>query len=281
MSIWGSVKTFGKAALSFASNNKSGILTGIAAVGVVSTIVATAKAAPKCIELVNSMHKDICDISPEDKDGRNRLVWEYTKKLVPAALPVIVTAGVTLGCIFGAHTLDVRKQAAMMALCSMNEEKAEDFKSQISKLFGDDSVEKAQNQADIEAAQKAIAAADVGEGTIYNTGNGGDLIYDPIFGILFYSSINNVEKSVNNLNKQIVSGMNVSVSDYYRENGVRFILPPTAGDLLGWSQNCNSSSIDIRISDSIIINDRPCAIIRHYVDPSTSYQRGFGSDWGN
>ena len=117
----------------FWKRNGSTILTCVGGVGVVTTSIMAAKATPKALQLLEQA---------EEEKGENLTKMEKVKVAGPAYIPTILVGAGTVACIFGAHTLSKRQQAAFMSTYALLDAKFKDYKSKTEELYGKDATHK-------------------------------------------------------------------------------------------------------------------------------------------
>ena len=106
--------------------------------------------------------------------------------------------------------------------------------------------------------------------TVYNTGNGGTLVYDPQFDKYFRCNIDCIDKAVNKLNNRMVSGHceYISLNEFYDELGVS---RSGIGDNLGWNIG-RDGLIEIDHNSAMVTDSgEPCIVITYTVAPKYDY----------
>ena len=145
MNIQGCVPRFLKA-------HGSLILTILSGLGLVGTVVATANAAPKANDaLVVATEEKANEIGKAawmNGEGTadecmtrawkstTLTFWEKVNATAPFYLPVILLGLGTMGCMAGAHILDMKKQAAMTAAYALLEQSFGGYRGEIREKYG-------------------------------------------------------------------------------------------------------------------------------------------------
>lgn len=80
------------------------ILTVVAALGVISTAVLTAKAVPKAAKR---------KAKAEEEKGEELTKLETAVAVAPAYIPTVLAGASTIVCLFGANVLNKRSQASI------------------------------------------------------------------------------------------------------------------------------------------------------------------------
>lgn len=117
----------------FVKKNGSTILTVLGVVGTVSTAVATAKATPKAIKLINDKKAE---------KGSNLTVLETIETSLPAYTPSLLIGTATIGCILGINALNKRQQASMMSAYMLVENSYNTYKKKVKELYGEEAHQK-------------------------------------------------------------------------------------------------------------------------------------------
>ena len=89
-----------------------------------------------------------------------------------------------------------------------------------------------------------------------NDGDKKPLFYDTTSGRFFRSTINDIDRVVNELNKQMMNDMSIRLNDFYNEIGLDRI---KIGEDLGW--NIDKGLIEVRYDSTIADNDEPCIVL--------------------
>lgn len=113
----------------FWKRHGSFVLTCFGAAGVIATAVSAATATPKAVKLVEM---------EEEYKGDKLTTWEKVKTAGPAYIPAAMIGAATIGCIFGAHGMDRRSQAALVTLYSMADRSYKQYKEKVAETLGED-----------------------------------------------------------------------------------------------------------------------------------------------
>ena len=89
-----------------------------------------------------------------------------------------------------------------------------------------------------------------------NDGDKKPLFFDSTSGRFFRSTINDIDRVVNELNKQMMNDMSIRLNDFYNEIGLDRI---KIGEDLGW--NIDKGLIEVRYDSTIADNDEPCIVL--------------------
>lgn len=231
------------------SKHSSGILTGLGISGMFSAIVMTVPATVKAVRLIDEAEAE----TPKEKV---KVAWK-------CYIPVAVTSVVSGTCLVCAATVSSRRNAALATAYSLTETAFRDYKEKVVETLGEEADKKAMEAV----AEKQVREKPVDNKEIIITGNGEVLCYDSISGRYFESSINEIDKAVNYLNRQMLTDMYVSLNDFYYEIGLD---GTSVGDKIGW--NIIHGQIDVHYSSHVTDDGRPCVVINHEYAPEYDFQ---------
>lgn len=109
--------------------DRSTILTVLGAIGVVGTAIATAKATPKVVYLLETA---------EEEKGEELTMLETVKVAAPSYIPSILLGTATIGCIFGANMLNKRTQAALTSAYMLLDRSYNEYRQKADEVYGED-----------------------------------------------------------------------------------------------------------------------------------------------
>lgn len=202
----------------FLSDNTPAILTGLGVAGTISTAILAVQATPKAM-------RDIWDAESETTE---ELTWQEKAKLVwKHYLPSGAVAGVTVGAIIMAQSLNYRRQAALMSVYALTETAFREYRTEMIEQHG----EKADQKIRDSIAERHIKENPPVESQIIITGQGDHLCYDSMSGRYFRSNIDKVRRAVNEINSTCLSDTYASQNDFYRLIGLD---PIVFGEEHGW-----------------------------------------------
>lgn len=217
-----------------ANANAPALLTAFGAVGVVTTSVLTAKATYKAANVIRDEQEkrrlhESATMSDEylrvPKFDRVKLVW-------PLYIGAVFSGALSCGAIVMAHRVSSRRAAALAAAYALSEGRLEEYKEKIQEKFG---IKKEKETRD-EIAQDKVTR-DFENGTIiFDPHEGKVLIKDEYSGRYFYSTIEEVNKAVNEINREIFHSMGSSatMAEFYSAIGLE---PVATSSYMGWNTN--------------------------------------------
>lgn len=227
-----------KTGTQFLNTNAPAILTAFGAVGVVGTAVLTAKATFEAADILRDAKLDAAE----------RWVDEHSEPLTDAAyqeikisrvdsfklvwlnyLPAATTGALSVAAIIMSHRISSRRAAMLAAAYALNEGKLEEYQDKIKEKFGI----KKEKEARTELHQDRINREYDENEVIFSPLDGKVLIMEEYTGRFFYSSIEAIEKAVNEVNALVVKEGSVRMSDFYETIGLK---PVSTSDYFGWTR---------------------------------------------
>lgn len=244
------------------SQHRPAIMMGVGITGMLTTVVLAVKATPKAMELIDSEKHDRFYV---DHDDTPLTKMEMVKVAWKPYIPAILTATVSTACLVGSHTESTRRATALATAYKLSETALNEYKDAVIETVG----EKKERIIRDKVAEKAIQRENIDEEDVIITGRGNTRCYDAVFGRCFRSSREVIERGINAVNRQIVSGdMYASLNDFYDAIGLDHV---DIGDLLGWT--LNDGEIQIDFSSQLAANGEPTLVIHYNVVPKYDYYK--------
>ena len=220
----------------FVKRNSATILTCVGGVGVVSTAVLAAKAAPKATKLLE-------EAKQEKKEELSK--WEIVRVAGPVYAPTIVTGMATLACIFGANVLNKRNQAALMSAYALVDTKYKEYRNKVKELYGEETDQEVINAIAVEKAGDVYVSAEClcenCDLSVEDNDGEPKLFYDEHSNRYFEATIERVIQAEYHLNRNFTLRGHVYLNEFYEFLG----LPQTDfGEEMGWSCSDGYSWID-------------------------------------
>jgi len=223
--------------------NSPGILTAFGVVGVTTTAILAVKATPKAVSILDERE-------PKTKIEIVKLTWKLY-------IPTLAMAAVTSACIIGSNTINGRRSAALLTAYSLTDRTFQEYKGKVLSTIG----EKKEQEIRSSVSQDNLEKHPVDEAKVIITGYGDDLFYDSMTGRYFYSNIEKVRQIQNDLNKDLISDMWVSLNSLFERLGLEEV---KLGEELGWNTD---NLIELGFDTRVASNKKPCFIIEYKVDP--------------
>lgn len=237
-----------KRALKTLTENSSVILTGVAVAGTVTTAIFAGKGAYQ-----HGVQEAVSGVA---EDPKKRLKESYHHYI-----PAVASGTMTIACIVGIHSVNSRKQAALISAYSVLDKGFENYKEKVVETLG----EKKEKDVRDEVAKEAIFQNPVGDQIVI--GKGSQLCYETITGRYFMSDIENIRRAENDIRDTVYHDMSASLNEFFSKIGLPQAL---VGDQLGWSID---RRIEIDYSSHLTDDGRACLSIDYSGYPIPNYYR--------
>lgn len=236
------------------------ILTGVGIAGMVTMAVMVGKATPKAVELLKKQKEAPDYIEPESKVENAANVVKTTWKCY---LPAAITGVISVTCLVGANSVHAKRNMVLATACRLSEKAFSEYKESTMEVVGEKKAQAIQDKI----AQKHIEKNPVTNNEVILTENGCALCYDSISGRYFRSDIERIRRVENELNRELVSDLYISLNEFYHELGLD---PIEIGDDLGW--NVEDGLVDIAFSSQLTKDGTPCLVINYNITPRYDYK---------
>ena len=225
------------------------ILVGLGIAGAASSVIFAIKATPKAVILLDEKKKELGVEKLEAK--------EIIKTAAPVYIPTAVTFAVSTACIIGASSVNARRNAALTAAYTLSESTLRTYRDKVLETVGEDKEREIRQAAAIEQQQKTPEPKNL----IVNSAAGQIKCFDSLSGRYFVSTKNQIDKAVNEFNRQLRDDMRMSLNEWYDMIGLD---QNKLGDLMSWDidhgyiETCYASRLDEE--------GMPCLVV-NYVEP--------------
>lgn len=243
------IKTMAKSVWAGAKEHSPEILIGMGIAGAASSVIFAVKATPKAMFLLEEKRQELGVEKLEAK--------EIIKTAAPVYIPTAVSFGVSVACIVGASSVNARRNAALTAAYTLSESTLRTYRDKVLETVGEDKEREIRQKAAIEQQQSTPEPQ-----TLVVSSAAGQLkCFDSLSGRYFVSTKNEIDKAVNEFNRQLRDDMRISLNDWYDLIGLD---TNKLGDMLGWDiergyvETCYASRLD---EDGL-----PCLVV-NYVEP--------------
>lgn len=243
------IKTMAKSVWAGAKKHSPEILIGMGIAGAASSVIFAVKATPKAMILLEEKRQELGVEKLEAK--------EIIKTAAPVYIPTAVSFGVSVACIVGASSVNARRNAALTAAYTLSESTLRTYRDKVLETVGEDKEREIQQKAAIEQQQKTPEP----QALVVSSAAGQLKCFDSLSGRYFVSTKNEIDKAVNEFNRQLRDDMRISLNDWYDLIGLD---TNKLGDMLGWDiergyvETCYASRLD---EDGL-----PCLVV-NYVEP--------------
>lgn len=250
------VAKFIKSAQAVVTKHSPEILTGLGVAGMITTTILAVKATPKALKLIEDA---------QYKKGDNLTAVEKVKAAWKPYIPAAVTCIASAGCIIGANSVHLKRNAALATAYQLSSTALSEYKEKVVETIG----EKKEQAIREKVAAEKVEKNPVESKDIIITGKGLTLFYDATFGKYFESDLESVKKSINNLNYRLLSEEYVSLNDFYDEIGVDRV---EIGEEVGWNVG-RDGMVDIAFGTAMSTDNRPCITLQYHVAPRYGYHK--------
>ena len=236
------------------------ILTGFGIAGMITTTVLAVRATPKALilidERVNGDHDNI--IEPLTNVEKVKLCWK-------CYIPTAITGVISITCLIGASSVNVRRNAALATAYTLSESALKEYQGKVIETIG----EKKERDIRDSVVRDKINENPVNNKEVIITEKGNTLCYDIVSGRYFRSDIDKLKKAENELNRQMLENMYISLNDFYYEIGLS---NTRLGDDLGW--NIDGGLIDLHFSSQLASDGTPCLVLDYRIAPKYDFSKG-------
>lgn len=229
------------------------ILTGIGITGMITTTVMAVRATPKALILIEEKKDDL------EADSLTAL--ETVKTAWPCYIPAAVVGTISIFCLVGASSTNLRRNAALATAYTLSESTLKEYQEKVVETIG----EKKEQSIRDEVAKDKLVKNPVRDVILTEKG-GNTICFDAISGRYFKSDIDQIRKAVNELNRKMRDETYITLNDFYYEIGLD---GTKMGDDLGW--NIDKGYIDLDFTSHLDANGTPCLVIGYQVAPVYDY----------
>lgn len=233
------------------------ILTGIGIAGMITTTVLAVKATPKAILLLSDRKDEL--------ETERIPITEVVKTAWKCYIPAAVTCSVSIACLIGANSVNLKRNAALATAYKLSEAALSEYRDAVVETIGE---KKARDIRD-KVAEKRVKKNPVTKSDVIVTGNGTTLCLDSISGRYFQSSMQKIESAKNKINERMLCDNYVSLNDLYDELGMECT---KIGEDLGWNI-FGDGLLDISFSSQLTDDGTPCLVMDYSVEPRHNYYK--------
>lgn len=232
------------------------ILTGFGIAGMITTTVLAVRATPKAMMLIEEKKLDL-DVEKLKPIEVVRTVW-------PLYVPSIVTGVVSTGCLIGANSVNVRRNAALATAYALSETSLKEYQEKVVETIG------AKKTAEIHdaIAKDKVDKNPIDQDSVILTKHGDTLCLEPLSGRYFRSDIEKVRAAINETNRRLLNENYISLNEFYEVLGLE---ETKIGDDLGWQ--ISHGLIDVHFSSQLTTEQEPVLVINLVKPPVYDYDR--------
>lgn len=223
--------------------NAPHILTAVGAFGVVSTAVLAARAAVPAYKLLQE--------NPEASTKEKiRLTWKIFT-------PTAISATLSIAAIVCSDRISATRTTSLATATALANTSLKLYQDKILEVAGEEVAKQVKEKVAEEkvknSAQPTSASLVVGDGDV--------LCYDSHSGRYFQSTVEKIKRAENELNRELLQEMWVSLNQFYDKIGLEGV---KMGESLGWSAD---ALIDIMFLGRLSEEGTPCVVIDYSLDP--------------
>lgn len=231
------------------------ILTGIGIAGTVTTTVMAVRATPKALMLIEE--------KKDEYETDTLSPVETVKAAWTCYIPSAIVGGVSIFCLVGASSVNLRRNAALATAYTLSESALKEYQEKVVETIG----EKKERDVRDSIAKDKVEQNPVVRKEIIITEKGETLCCDTLSKRYFRSNKDQIDKVVNELNRRMRDDIFVSLNEFYYEIGLE---GTKLGDVLGW--NIDRGYIDIDYSSQLVNGETPCLVLDYRIVPEYDYQ---------
>lgn len=236
------------------SKHSPEILMGIGLGGMFTTAVLVGTATPKAMKQIEEA---------TDEKGEDLTPVEIVKAAWKPYVPAAITFALSTGCIIGGNRVSAKRNALIATAYQISTTALNEYQDKVVDIVGE---EKAKEIRD-KVAEDKTKKAEFEPTRVIVAGSGDVLIWEPLSNRYFRSTVNRVEKAMNEMNGRMIDGMEMYVSHNTFLNELK--LPNwIMGDDIGWSVN---KRIDLMFEPKISDDGEPCLAIAYLQPPFHQY----------
>lgn len=265
----GTITKLGKMSEKFVSDNAPTILTGIGVVGTVATAVLTGQASFKASKLIQEKKfiKHLQEPATTKLEKAQELTtFDKVKLTWTCYLPPVATATITITSIVMAQRINAKRMAALAAGYSLLNNRFSEYEDKIREKLG----VKKESEAKDEIAQDRTDKNPPDTTIIVTEGKA--MFRDEPSGRYFESTMEDINRAENELNRKIMKDEFAVLTDWYELLGLG---PTSLSEDFGW--DISTELMDMSKRAVILPNGKPCITLDYNVHP---VRNGYSRDGG-
>ena len=224
------------------------ILVGFGLAGMLTSTVLAVKATPKALDILEQEDEDLTKIEVVKK------TW---KCYVPAAVGYCTSAA----CIIAATTTQNKRHAMLAGAYKLSESALLEYRSKVVETLGEEKEKEIRDSiAKDRVEDRPVVVNCLGKEEF--------LCYDMLSGRYFKSSIDVIQKAVNDMNYKLLNDNILSLNEFYFELGMK---PTDIGYEQGW--DISKGMIEVSFSSIISEDDKPCIVMHFDNQPQYGFDR--------
>ena len=250
------------------------IAVGVGIAGMLTTTILAVKATPKSLRLIeaekkrrNHEIKEEAKESGKDTVGLiDRLsILDTVKVAWKPYIPAMISGALSIGCIVGASTVHVKRNAALATAYQLATNTLSDYKEKVIETIGEEKEREVQKKVDAKKVERINST----EPSFVRKGK--PLCIEPISGRPFEMDLEDVKAAINRLNYRLTGGMEecISLSEWYDEIGLKHT---DVSDYMGWNIY-SDGLITVTEVPSSTDDGELCWVLEYAVLPHYKYEK--------
>lgn len=250
------------------------IAVGVGIAGMITTTILAVKATPKSLRLIEAEKKrKNHEIKEEAKEsGKDTVglidrlsILDTVKVAWKPYIPAMISGALSIGCIVGASTVHVKRNAALATAYQLAANTLSDYKEKVIETIGEEKEREVQKKVDAKKVEKINST----EPSFVRKGK--PLCIEPISGRPFEMDLEDVKAAINRLNYRLTGGMEecISLSEWYDEIGLKHT---DVSDYMGWNIY-SDGLITVTEVPSSTDDGELCWVLEYAVLPHYKYEK--------
>lgn len=250
------------------------IAVGVGIAGMITTTILAVKATPKSLRLIEARKKRRNhEIKEEAKEsGKDTVglidrlsILDTVKVAWKPYIPAMISGALSIGCIVGASTVHVKRNAALATAYQLAANTLSDYKEKVIETIGEEKEREVQKKVDAKKVEKINST----EPSFVRKGK--PLCIEPISGRPFEMDLEDVKAAINRLNYRLTGGMEecISLSEWYDEIGLKHT---DVSDYMGWNIY-SDGLITVTEVPSSTDDGELCWVLEYAVLPHYKYEK--------
>lgn len=245
--------------------NSSTILTGLGVAGSMGSMVLAVKATPGAVRKLQDYADRMEEEFQAGGDEPHLITKREALKIVwKDYIPAVGVQLVTITCVVGAQSINLRKQTALISVATVSEAAFREYQERMSV-----EVPTKDRKVRDDIARDAVSDNPVNGREVVIVGNGDQLFYERHTDRYFMSTMHDVRKAVNDLNFRVLNQEYASLNEFYNMVGLKTI---PQGEEFGWT---SEHPLELDYSTQMTEDDRACVVIDYVRKPLGNYWKVF------
>lgn len=202
------------------------ILSCVASVGVIATVILAIKATSKAIDSIEEAGDEKADNQwINNEEITDLTIWETVGVAWKYYIPTIIVGTATITCIIGANALNKKQQEALTSAYILLESSYREYTNKVKEIYGDEVDRNIRNSI---IDEKFV---EVNNGTV-NENDEKFIFYEQHHDSFFEMSMADFYHTLYHINRNFQLRGYTTLNEFYEFLGIDTI---PSGDVLGWS----------------------------------------------